>query len=162
MNKDTGQQLLEKLISQIQEAFADAEYPGDDNLVTSSEYLANLQIEIDFGGKHWKDVTTNLILSHRLDLHRFTPEAFCFYLPAFLVASLGGEHSGEIISHVFWSFDPQQCQGKASNEFSSRVKVLSSKQKAVVKAFVQYYRATEAIQLPVDKRVVEFWANYVI
>ena len=83
----------EGLIEQILAAFVTAEYPGDENLRNSNEGDEPFLLEEEFKGK--KDWTT--LDSEFLDrapddystaLSFFSPKAFRFYLPAYLVADL--------------------------------------------------------------------------
>ena len=91
-----------------------------------------------------------------------TPQAFRFYLPAYILFSLLGEEGGEIIQHVIWSFDPEQGNGDATMEIRNKVETLSPRQKSAVKDFVKYYMETETYQVSADKRVEAFWDNYSI
>lgn len=151
-----------QLVQQIEDAFSDVEYPGDERIVITTEYFDNLKVLLDFKGKHWKEITTEMILQHRFDLSRFTPEAFRFYLPAYLISSLIAEDRGEIIIHVVWNLDPQEEQGNFRDEFLARVEGLSSKQKTAIKAFINFFVERQTHLLPDDKRMQQFWEDYSI
>jgi hypothetical protein len=150
----------EQLVKQIEDAFSDVEYPGDEKIVITTEYFDNLKLLLDFKGKHWKEINTEMILQHRFDLSRLTPEAFRFYLPAYLIASLRGEDRGEIIPHVIWNLDPQESEGNFRNEFLARVKGLSSKQIAAIKAFIKFFVERQTHLMSDDKRMQQFWDHY--
>jgi hypothetical protein len=78
------------LIKDVENAFSDTQYPRDDNLVfdNNNNYSDVIETKQDFLGKHWKNLSIDIINHHRDDLPVLTPEAFCFYLPAFLIASI--------------------------------------------------------------------------
>jgi hypothetical protein len=154
---DKGYQIL---IQEIESAFADVAYPGDDNLVKSLEYYDNLKVVIDFKGKHWKEISLKNLLKHRFDLPRFTPEAFRFYLPAFLISSLHGEAGGEIIGHVISSLSQPISERAEKEEFLNILKAFDSKQRAALKAFIRAYIESEKHLIPDDLRMAEFWENY--
>jgi hypothetical protein len=155
-----GEEGYQTLIQEIENAFADVTYPGDDKLVKSLEYYDNLKVVIDFKGKHWKEISQESLLKHRFDLSRFTPEAFRFYLPAYLIGSLQGEDRGEIIEHVIFSFIPPIAEGKEKGEFLNSLKSFDSKQISAIKAFVRAFIESEKHLLPDRLIMAEFWENY--
>lgn len=79
---------MKKLETQIREAFRDRAYPGDDNLVDGDD-LERIDIRRDFKGWRWEKVPPAIIEHNYSSLYFFTPEAFCYYLPAYLTYSLG-------------------------------------------------------------------------
>jgi hypothetical protein len=151
-----------ELVQQIENAFADIPYPGDNNLIKKPEHWESWKIPKVLKGKHWKDVSSEEIFELRFNLSHFTLEAFQFYLPAYLIASLNVTSGGEIIENIIFSLDPQGDEENVSSEFLARVGALSSKQKAAIKGFIKYYAETETHQIPDDKRIEQFWENYSI
>jgi hypothetical protein len=75
------------LVPQIRAAFHDRPYPGDDNLVDVDD-LEGIDIRRDFKGRRWEEVPPGVIERNHDSLPLFTTEAFCYYLPAYLVYSL--------------------------------------------------------------------------
>lgn len=78
---------MSDLVTQIREAFGHRPYPGADNLVTPGDY-EGIDVRRDFKGRRWEDVPPAIIDYTYNNLHSFTAEAFCYYLPAYLVYSL--------------------------------------------------------------------------
>lgn len=84
-----------RLRAQIQEAFADVPYPGDDNLWEGGQRDDDYDDVIrNLTGKHWKDLIPKRKppkgRSHLLihDLIFCSPAAWHFFLPAYLIADL--------------------------------------------------------------------------
>lgn len=75
------------LVTQIRESFRDRPYPGDDNLVAADDY-EGIDVRRDFKRRRWEEVPPAIIEHNYNNLHSFTAEAFCYYLPAFLIYSL--------------------------------------------------------------------------
>jgi len=77
----------------IRKAFARTPYPGDGKLVVAraGEDPECDQIAESFRGKTWKDLPAGLIRSYADSLPLFTAEAFRYYLPAYMLASLGSD-----------------------------------------------------------------------
>jgi hypothetical protein len=80
-----GATRLERLIQQIEAAFAGMEQPGDEEIVPD---LRQLEDNYDLKGRHWRDLTAADILEHEGSPFLFTPVAYRFFLPAYLLAAV--------------------------------------------------------------------------
>lgn len=100
--------------SLIREAFANVQYPGDDEIVPRKP---NLDLEADairdyLKGKHWSTLTAEAIWrDYKGDpsalLTFMTPKAFQFYWPGFLLICLNEPGAADIIADsVFTKFLP--------------------------------------------------------
>ncbi len=138
------EELTQQVTRQIEEAFADTPYPGDENMSTS----ATEGLDEDFHSKHWRDVPLKSLFTHRGDLMFFTPAAFRFYLPAFMLGVL--KHNSEVdtlgynlIAHL--SPDPYRgLPDPPKLDFESRLKQrtadFTSDEATAVLAFLKSYR----------------------
>lgn len=87
---------MKELIDQIEQAFADVEYPGDDDLTDSTYGEEPAALIVEFRGKtDWHDIDV-AFLNQAPDgwssaLAFFSARALRFYLPAYLIADLRGE-----------------------------------------------------------------------
>src|SRR5271154_3680818 len=86
------------LKSAIEEAFADVPYPGDEN-ITRCPYRCSecTRVALYFKGKGQSGHAETDLRANHVALSLFTPEAFHFFLPAFMVMSLGSFEKGDII-----------------------------------------------------------------
>lgn len=75
----------------IRKAFARTPYPGDEKLVVAGagEDPECDQIAESFRGKMWRKLPAGVIRGFADSLPLFTPAAFRYYLPAYMLASLG-------------------------------------------------------------------------
>jgi hypothetical protein len=89
----------EELRHLIEDAFAETEYPGDHALVydTSGYHLECNEIAAAFRGRHWRELSLDTLLYHHAALFFFTPEAYLYYLPAYLLASALLYHEADVI-----------------------------------------------------------------
>src|SRR5438270_13812260 len=82
----------QELARQVETAFSDVPYPGDDAIVPlydnepHCDECANLART--FRSKNWQSVPLEILFLERGSLPLFTAEAFRYYLPAFLRAAL--------------------------------------------------------------------------
>ena len=82
----------------IAEAFAGVPYPGDNN-ITHCPYNCSecRRMAAFFKGKTSTGYTLEELREHHVALSLFTPEAFHFFLPAFMEISLNGYEKGDVI-----------------------------------------------------------------
>lgn len=87
---------MDDLGEETRKSFQGAAYPADDNLRNSSEGTEPFVLEEEFKGKDaWQELTPEFLdrapggFSSALSF--FSPEAFRFYLPAYLPADLSQE-----------------------------------------------------------------------
>lgn len=88
--------IMNELISKIERAFAEAVYPGDDNLTDSTYGEEPAALVEDFRGKtNWRELDIEF-LNQAPDgwgsaLSFFSGPALRFYLPAYLIADIRNE-----------------------------------------------------------------------
>lgn len=87
----------DEVIALIEHAFADTVYPGDD-LIDADHCPECAEIYEAFRGKQWESLTdVRLLREHYLALSSLYPEAFRYYLPAFMRAALIDPKTADII-----------------------------------------------------------------
>ena len=87
--------MTEVLKQKIRDAFLHGSYPGDSRLRDSYEGEEPDRLEAEFKGKtDWRDLDAQFIDQapdgYGSALSFFSAEAFCFYLPAYLIADIDG------------------------------------------------------------------------
>jgi hypothetical protein len=87
------------VVQAIEEAFADAPYPGDENLVsdTSGTHLEAERIKSAFAGLHWRDVPSETLKQNRSALAFLTAAGYAFYLPAFMRLAVDEFEDADVI-----------------------------------------------------------------
>jgi len=99
------------LREEIELAFTDTPYPGDDNIAGPNDE-GTLEY---FSGKTWKGHSARELRKHSSSLYFLTPDAFRYFLPAYMVAAVEQPDEADIISLTIalefsrWRFD-RQCQ----------------------------------------------------
>src|SRR6266498_4179169 len=116
----------EQLVQQIENSFDNTQYPEDYRLVLNPEHYEADEIIEDFKGKHWKEITLELAYKHRLSLPLFTSQAFRFYLPGMIIASLQApaeseQNPGEILEFIFYNLVPENNDNKEIARLSDRI-----------------------------------------
>ncbi len=118
----------------IQKAFADVSYPGDDNITHCPYKCAECRrIAEYFKGRDWQGQSVDELRKHHVALSLFTPEAFHYFLPAFMLVSLDSYEKGDVIPDAIrFHFEyAHECQG----HFAVRMSKLSPPQR---KAIIDY------------------------
>ncbi len=144
MDEDNLTEIAQReLAQQVEMAFSDVPYPGDDNIVTHPNTSLASHLPALLTGKHWKDVPLEFIIQENLSLPLFTPAGFRFYLPAFLRATLLYPDQVDILpSNIFSSLTPPDEEINLQN-FLNRVNGFTREQTETLKAFVRLYIVIE-------------------
>jgi hypothetical protein len=115
----------------IEAAFADVPYPGDHNITRCPYNCSECgRIAAYFKGKPGKGYTTAELKDYHVALSLFTPEAFHFFLPAFMLASMDVYEKGDVIPDAIrFHFEySQEMQG----HFAVRMSKFSTAQRHAI------------------------------
>ena len=90
-----------------------------------------------FQGKKWDGHDVKTLRTHESAMSFFTPEAFRYYLPAFMLAELENPVEADILGeYVVYQFGRPAPFWES--EFKKRVALFTKSEKAAILAFVQY------------------------
>lgn len=97
---------LSVLLCQLDEAFGHLPIPSAGRLIRDDCLygLEASEIHEKFRGRHWRDLNVGDLLGEADSLAYFTPEAFRFFLPAFIRISLLDPEAADLIPDaILWS-----------------------------------------------------------
>ena len=127
----------EELKARIREAFAEAVYPGNDNITISACSCGECtETRAFFEGKHWRDVaaTGQPFQIGWGGLANLSPDAWRFYLPAYMLLSLKGDGDpGETLECALYSLSPHPTIG--NDLFTERMNAFSIEQQKCIAAY---------------------------
>jgi hypothetical protein len=168
---------MEALKDQIAAAFADVEYPGDANLRNSDEGTEPFLLETEFKEKRdWASLPAAFIDQapdgFASALSFFSPEAFRFYLPAYLIADLDGalEHADPVfyLTHGLTNgtkdapINPQRYGEYTWFEYvTERFAGFSQLEAQAIQAYLAHQREkapTEYERNLIDQALENYWA----
>ena len=148
----------EELKQCIEEAFAEAIYPGDDNITISDCTCGECnETRAFFGGKHWRDVAATGQPFHVGwgGLAIMSPQAWRFYLPAYMLLSLRGDGDpGATLECVLYSLSPDPA-GAYVDVFTERIRAFSAAQQGCLVAF-----ACAAVEAGAEDKAFNAAADY--
>jgi hypothetical protein len=166
----------QRLIERIERAFAHLPYPGDNRIVAHSyPGLADDNISEEgriaavFRGKHWKDLTLGDLARYSATLSFLSPEAYRFYLPAYLLAliRLSPEEmervpqAGDLEGSLLYSLQPAADTEGLWNFIHQKIDSLTPDQKSAVQAFLHWLyrkRILEHVEyFDYEKSVFAYW-----
>jgi hypothetical protein len=166
----------ETLKTRIREAFAEARYPGDDRLRGSDEGDEPFDVERDFRDKRdWQSLSPQFIdgspngLATALGF--FSPEAFQFYLPAYLIADIDGQlERADPVFHLTHGLErasaserinPRRYGDKTWNDDArKRLAGFTRLQAAAIVAYLMFKRDAEtldSIREKIDDALQGYW-----
>ena len=101
------QKEIDVLKADITEAFRHTNYPGDDKLLHPSGNDDSDIISF-YGQTSWQGVPDRIIEYENAALSCFSPEAFQFFLPRFMIHALEHYDSEEIVTdHTIYALSPE-------------------------------------------------------
>jgi len=86
------------VVAQVESAFVQTPYPGDLNITGPCRCDECREIADYFRGTSWRGHTAESLRYHADALSLFTPAAFRFWLPAFMLAELHDPNDADVIA----------------------------------------------------------------
>src|SRR5450631_2440131 len=128
----------------IREAFADVQRPQ--RLTQKRDGDAN-EMDRELTGKAWTVLTVDELMRHRATLSMVDPDAFRFYLPAYLLASLDKERPGyveDLREATLFALSPY-LKGTGPDpgreqRLRARIGSLNRRQRAAVTGYIAFVR----------------------
>lgn len=119
----------ERLARRIETAFADTPYPA---AITSGASDESCDVALLFHGMRWPWLTAEYLDLQSAALAFFEPEAFRYFLPAYLLGNVAGQASNaNPVFHLTHGLDVDQ------SEAAARFVHFSSAERAAIVAFLQ-------------------------
>ncbi|GEM_PF-3638572 len=144
------------LIEQIKEAFENVEYPGDMNLVENIQDFESHKMFQVLKGKDWRDITDDIAGDWRMSLPLLTNMGFHYFLPAFMLASLG-EDKYEVGTFLVYRLEPPTDKSELA-EFHTRMGEFNKSQASAIykylKSIADYVEELDPNYL---KEALDFW-----
>jgi hypothetical protein len=167
---------IDALKSQIRNAFADVEHPGDWCLRSSNEGDEPYLLEQEFKGKsNWRALDPKF-LDQAPDgfgsaLSFFSDEAFHFYLPAYLLADIDGllEQHDPVFHLTHGLTDTERSQRINPRRYGERTwfdharhkfAVFTRREATAIVAYLKYKReASDFDRERIDQALRNYWLN---
>ncbi len=145
------------LVRQLEVAFGRLKHPGPDNISDASLSTPEAgAMATDFAGAHWMDLDPQHVRKHWSGLIYLTPEAYRFYLPAYIRAALTFPDRigrGDIQEGTILSLGPIELKEPGAGErlFRERISLLTDEQKRTVATFLALMRQDHLPNVPALK-----------
>lgn len=148
----------------IVEAWSDARYPGDDAIAydQTGRHLECTQVADFFRGKRWPQVTLAALRGYRGDasacLAFMLPEAFRYYLPAYMLIALDDCAEADVIAD---SALDMLTPGEQREYWNERAMGFSKKQREAILSFLEYLDTHRGADYPAfgPKEALRYWAR---
>lgn len=134
-----------ELIAHIEAAFADARVPAADNI--SQPTYDDEGTSAYFRGKTWRGHSARQLRSLDFALTVMTPEAFAYFLPAFMIADIESPIEADTIPEsLLFNLTPDA--GIFPARAQSIIACLTPAQRAAVAAYFRYARLRDGEVMP--------------
>jgi hypothetical protein len=128
----------------IEAAFESVGYPGDVNIIVCKCPICR-QIIDRFRGATWREHTLETLRKHQLAISLFTPEAFQYFLPAFMINTLGAWTDTCLIPFLitkqFLPLRPEEPPARQQYH-ARRIEIFSRPQRSAIIAYLREYAAS--------------------
>lgn len=131
-----------KLTSEITAAFADVPHPGQNIAPCNCEECRALQKDLhkDFSGSSWQTLTASFFESHFGDLSLLSPEAFNYFLPAYLVYALQNYNASDVWEWTIYTLTPGKESENMSEWWRERLRPFTKEQMNVIYQYLDLIR----------------------
>jgi hypothetical protein len=140
----------DELLAQIREAFADALCPSE---LTSGPigYLHDPLSHFEYDVRNWPKFHVDRAYRYRELLWVFTPDAYRFYLPKFLIAALDPTCQPVVTESLVGNlFPPPEDSLQERARFEARVSSLAAPQVNAVREFLRFIAERDAEEYAFD------------
>lgn len=125
----------------ILEGFSATPYPGDEHLVnvplsTNADYR---ELESAFKGKDWRDVSAQIVRDQKESLPLFTPAAFRYYLPSYMMHCVESPREVDVAldSVLFNLTPPKKRSGWEWERFAARAQRFDGRENEAIRSFLE-------------------------
>jgi Family of unknown function (DUF6714) len=127
----------------IEEAFAEVPYPGDDNIADHLDCLECDEIRAYFRGKSWRDLKFPELRAFHESLPLFTPEAFHYFLPGYMLATLDDLEQAEMIPYSIITIGgyPDDASNAKEEAQENRKRFTESQRRAIAAWLREFSRS---------------------
>lgn len=128
-----------RLEDEVKEGFADVPHPGANGIVDSDDW-ESLNLQNTFAALDWKTLPSEVIAHNFDQLPLFSPVAFRFFLPAYLLFSLKAEDVNDpVCQHTIYTLTPSKVDDNTRQFYLERLKLFTPQQIEVVHSFLNYF-----------------------
>jgi internalin A len=121
----------------IVEAWRDAVHPGDERICSPT--YDDEGVGAYFRGRTWEGHEIASLRHHEVALSFFTPEAFAYYLAAYMLAVLDDARAADIIyDGILFHLSPKQLGKRWADRYTARLACLSPGQRAAAIAYLRW------------------------
>ena len=150
---------LEQTIKIIIEGFGETQLPGGQNLL-HRECCDDSDIRA-FYGKLWNEVDSAVLERENAALCFFSPTAFQYYLPAYLIWTLRNFRTSDsfTVDSTIYSLDPTtKSKGTVCDFAESKFTLFTPAQKSAISAFLEFMASEpDHCDAQAAKSALKYW-----
>ena len=152
------------LVQTINNAFDKVAYPGDEQLASAGGELELRRFYGRFVGKHWSQVPGELLENSLFALSFFSPLAYQFFLPSYMVqgvCNFDDPQSG-VLEFTVYSLTPPDDPGDLPQHdyFRQQKRELTKDQKHAVLEFLQTVRDEGTFTSQAESAIRRYWGDF--
>lgn len=148
---------METLIQEINSAFIGMEHPSDNQLL-HLDCMDDVDILEFYGGVRWEEMSNEMIIYSYAAPTSFSPMAFRYYLPAYLIWTLKNANSiGYAGESILLALDPGTDKEMLHKFRKSKFTLFNLGQVAVIKKFLWHLSDHNYLGEFADRALMHYW-----
>lgn len=121
----------------IHHAWQDSAPPPPDRI--SAPTYDDEGVAAYFCGRTWREHEVAALRYHSVGLSFFTAEAFCYYLPAYMLAVLADPEAADVIyDSILFHLSPEQLGKQWADSYRARIAGFTEEQKRAISAYLSF------------------------
>ncbi len=150
---------MKRLVQEIVDAFKDLTCPSDSELL-HPDCFDDVDILEFYGGVRWQEMTDTMVVRGYAAPAAFSPRAFQYYLPAYLIWTLKNPDSPEYAGEsLLLALDPAS-DGERLHAFKkSKFQMLTPQQVSVVRKFLRLLSDHAYLGELAEQALANYWAD---
>lgn len=154
-----------ELAGLIRNAFSDVPAPAPEGLSGSSEGDEPFEYAVEFRGRDWRGLSVEFLSRHGAALSYFSPAAFRYFIPAYMVHHLAGARwNADPVFNLTHGFaeDDKGAEGSLDWEAAARTRfaVFTPVERAAVAAFLAHCDAHDPFEDPRIRSALDaYWTR---
>ena len=149
----------------LEDAFKNIVFPGDDKLLAPDSFDDNDIVDFKqdtFWKTDWRLIPEEVIDLNHQSLPFFSPEAYRFYLPAYLRRAIDTLFVADInvLEFTLYNLVPDKTSSRILKRFERRKQALDDRQKQVVIRFLEFVKKwcdDDTLSRVADEGLKEYW-----
>jgi hypothetical protein len=151
------------VVAEIDAAFSSAPWPPPHRIIQNRRDIESQEIASILKANHWRDLPFDTVFQLRDSLPFLSPEAFRFYLPAYMITAIRHyEDADTLPEYVVYQLASPADNTTEKHWFLQNAIGLTIEQRRAVVSFLEYMEKKHGADFPngEPQRALRYWTKF--